>query len=78
VDGDARIHSIACASIVAKVLRDRLMCRLAPRYPEYGWDRNMGYGTPEHLKAVDEFGLSPHHRLSFADLQVELDLGGAA
>ncbi|MSR22567.1 MAG: ribonuclease HII [Gemmatimonadetes bacterium] len=72
VGGDSLVHSIACASIVAKVLRDRLMCLLARRYPAYGWDKNMGYGTPEHLRALDEFGLSPHHRVTFRE---QLDLG---
>ena len=49
VDGDALIHSIACASIVAKVVRDRLMRRLALRHPGYGWERNAGYGTSDHM-----------------------------
>lgn len=74
VDGDALIHSIGCASIVAKVVRDRLMRRLAVRYPGYGWDRNAGYGTAEHRGAIDEFGLTPHHRLTFTGLQFELEL----
>ncbi len=65
VDGDARCYSIACASIVAKVVRDRLMARLAPRYPAYGWQQNKGYGTPEHLAGLRLAGLSPHHRLGF-------------
>lgn len=74
VDGDALIHSIGCASIVAKVVRDRLMRRLALRYPGYGWDRNAGYGTVEHRGAIDQLGLTPHHRLTFTGLQFELDL----
>jgi ribonuclease HII len=74
VSGDALIHSIACASIVAKVVRDRLMMRLAVRYPGYGWERNVGYGTEEHRAAIDELGLTPHHRLTFAGLQFKLDL----
>ena len=65
VGGDARCYTIACASIVAKVLRDRLMSRLAPRYPAYRWERNMGYGTPDHLAGLRRAGLSPHHRISF-------------
>ncbi len=65
VGGDARCYSIACASIVAKVVRDRLMCRLAPRYPTYGWEGNKGYGTPIHLEALRALGLTPHHRLTF-------------
>lgn len=74
VDGDALIHSIACASIVAKVIRDRLMWRLAARYPGYGWDHNVGYGTPEHRAAIQELGLTPHHRLTFTGLQFELEI----
>lgn len=76
VGGDGLVHSIGCASIVAKVVRDRLMHRLAVRYPGYGWSRNMGYGTAEHLAAIDELGTTPHHRLTFTGLQFELDLLG--
>jgi len=74
VDGDALIHSIGCASIVAKVIRDRLMRRLALRYPGYGWERNVGYGTAEHRAAIEELGVTPHHRLTFTGLQFSLDL----
>ncbi len=65
VGGDAKCYAIACASIVAKVLRDRLMTQLARRYPEFSWDRNAGYGTAAHLAALRERGLSPHHRVGF-------------
>lgn len=74
VDGDALIHSISCASIVAKVVRDRLMHRLARRYPGYGWDTNVGYGTRAHRSAIDTLGLTPHHRLTFTGLQFELEI----
>ncbi len=74
VDGDALIHSIGCASIVAKVVRDRLMQRLSTRYPAYAWERNMGYGTAEHRAAIDEQGVTPHHRLTFTGLQYDLGL----
>jgi len=74
VDGDALIHSIGCASIVAKVVRDRVMVRLAARYPGYGWERNVGYGTAEHRAAIDELGVTPHHRLTFTGLQYDLGL----
>jgi len=74
VDGDALIHSIACASIVAKVVRDRLMRRLAVRYPGYAWDNNVGYGTAQHRAAIDELGVTPHHRLTFTGLQFELEI----
>jgi ribonuclease HII len=65
VDGDVHCHSIAAASIIAKVVRDRLMQRLDHRYPRYGWGTNRGYGTEEHLAAIDRFGPTPHHRYTF-------------
>jgi len=73
VDGDAQCYAIACASIIAKTVRDRLMTRLAVRYPVYGWDRNAGYGTEEHRAAINASGVTPHHRRSFTPvLQREL------
>jgi len=66
VDGDAKSFSIACASIVAKVTRDRMMTAFHEKYPEYGFDRHKGYGTPEHLFALKKYGPSPIHRHSFA------------
>ncbi len=74
VGGDGLVHSIACASIVAKVTRDRLMTRLAQRYPDYGWETNMGYGTREHRDALARLGPTPHHRRSFGGVQLDLDL----
>ena len=74
VDGDALIHSIACASILAKVCRDCLMHKLAVRYPEYGWETNVGYGTKDHRDAIDRHGPTPHHRQTFLGLQFDLDL----
>jgi ribonuclease HII len=65
VKGDAKCYAIACASIVAKVTRDRLMTTLAQRYAGYGWERNAGYGTPQHLRALAAHGLTPHHRRRF-------------
>lgn len=65
VGGDARCYSIACASIVAKVVRDRLMTRLAERHGAYGWESNAGYGTPAHLAGLRRAGLTPHHRVAF-------------
>jgi ribonuclease HII len=65
VQGDARSVSIAAASIVAKVWRDRIMVDLAQQHPGYGWDRNAGYPTPEHLAALRNLGPTPHHRRSF-------------
>jgi len=73
VKGDAKCYAVACASIVAKVIRDRLMHSLARRYPAYGWDRNVGYATAEHTTAIDTIGSSPHHRTSFRNRdQLEL------
>lgn len=69
VDGDARVYSIACASIVAKVVRDRMMALLATRYPGYGWEHNQGYATLEHRRAIRRLGLTPFHRRSFLALQ---------
>jgi ribonuclease HII len=69
VDGDAKCYSIACASVVAKVVRDRMMTLLAARYPGYGWDRNQGYATKEHRDAIRRLGLTPYHRRSFLALQ---------
>lgn len=74
VKGDARCYAIACASIVAKVTRDRLMHALATRYPAYAWERNVGYGTPHHRESLASQGLTPHHRRSFClDDQLELE-----
>lgn len=77
VRGDLRSHAIACASILAKVTRDRLMCRLDPRYPVYRWASNKGYRTPDHLSALRQYGPTPHHRTTFQGvLQCELQLDG--
>ena len=69
VDGDAKVYSIACASIVAKVVRDRMMLKLATRYPGYGWEHNQGYATRDHRDAIRALGLTPFHRRSFLALQ---------
>lgn len=66
VKGDGRSLSIAAASVIAKVTRDRQMTALAAAFPGYGWERNAGYGTAEHQKAMRQLGLTPHHRKSFA------------
>ncbi|HEY3107638.1 MAG TPA: ribonuclease HII [Chloroflexota bacterium] len=73
VDGDASSYTIACASIVAKVVRDRLMERLAARYPVYGWARNVGYSTRQHLDAIAAHGLTPFHRRSYAPVRARLE-----
>jgi ribonuclease HII len=77
--GDAVSANVAAASIVAKVSRDREMRRIHKRYPAFGFDHNKGYGTPEHLAALDRFGPTPVHRLSFASVgQVALPGLGAS
>lgn len=65
IGGDASSFSIAAASIIAKVTRDQIMDRLALMYPYYGWERNRGYGTREHMNALAQYGPSPAHRFSF-------------
>jgi ribonuclease HII len=78
VGGDARCYSIACASIIAKVTRDRVMKALAPRYPTYGWERNVGYSTVKHLAGLAAAGITPHHRRSFLPVyQLALELADA-
>src|SRR3989449_1223234 len=85
VRGDAKSFSIAAASIVAKVTRDRLMQRLAAKYPGYGWEHNCGYPTIDHRKALRELGVTPFHRQDFGTVrvmlsaeQMALDLAGVA
>jgi len=68
VKGDSKSRSIAAASVVAKVIRDRLMTSLDPRYPDYHFASNKGYGSPAHIATLLERGGSPHHRYSFAPL----------
>jgi ribonuclease HII len=74
VKGDARCLSIAAASIVAKVTRDRLMVALSREHPGYGFERHKGYGTPEHQAALHRLGVSPIHRRSFKPVQLVLGL----
>jgi len=69
VAGDARCRSIAAASIVAKVTRDRIMAERARDYPGYGWETNRGYGTPEHYRGLETLGVTPLHRRSFAPVR---------
>ncbi len=78
VGGDGKCYAVACASIVAKVTRDRLMQRLASRYPGYLWEQNAGYGTPAHMQALDALGATPHHRRSFCVKQLSLTLTAGA
>lgn len=73
IKGDARSLSIAAASIIAKVFRDRLMVKLSESYPDYGWAQNAGYGVEKHRLALELVGVSPHHRHSFAPIRNILD-----
>ena len=65
IKGDEKITSIAAASIVAKVARDLFMIKLANKYPEYGWHKNFGYGTNNHLRSLKKYGVTKHHRKKF-------------
>ena len=65
VKGDGKYAAIAAASILAKTHRDEHMLQLHQQYPQYGWESNKGYGTPAHMRLLRQFGLTPHHRLSF-------------
>ena len=73
VAGDAKCRSIAAASIVAKVTRDRLMAEHAETYPGYGWETNRGYPTPEHIRAIDMLGITPLHRRTFSKVRDKLE-----
>ena len=75
VQGDGKVPQIAAASILAKVLRDRLMVRLGRRHGHYGWHANAGYGTKTHRAAIVEHGHTGHHRRSFGDLFAQLERG---
>ena len=74
VKGDSKCLSIAAASIIAKVTRDRLMMELARDYPGYGFERHKGYGTPEHQAAINKLGVTALHRRSFKPIQLALGL----
>ncbi len=76
VGGDGRVRSIAAASIIAKVARDRLLIEADRRWPEYGFARHKGYMTPEHIRALRKHGVTPIHRLSFPRVWAEADAMG--
>jgi len=65
IKGDALSLSIAAASIIAKVTRDHIMQNLSKEYPQYGWDKNAGYGTKDHIQALQKYGITPHHRKTY-------------
>ena len=73
ISGDGVSLSIAAASILAKVTRDHMMCKLAAEYPGYGWEKNVGYGTAQHQKALANLGVTPHHRRSYAPIRALLE-----
>ena len=74
IKGDGKFLSIAAASILAKTYRDELMYNLSKTYPEYGWERNVGYPTKEHRSAIEKYGITPYHRKSFRLLPDQLNL----
>lgn len=74
VRGDATYASIAAASVLAKTYRDEFMRKIAGEYPQYGWDRNMGYPTQEHIEAIRRYGYTPWHRKSFHVKELEPSL----
>ena len=73
VKGDGKSLSIAAASIIAKVFRDKIMADLSQVYPHYDWQQNSGYGVPKHIEALRLVGISPHHRKSFAPIRKLID-----
>ncbi|MFO7532681.1 MAG: ribonuclease HII [Candidatus Limnocylindrales bacterium] len=73
VRGDASSYAIACASVIAKVTRDRLLAHLAARYPGYGWEHNAGYATRDHVAGLRQLGLSPHHRRTYRRIRAILE-----
>ena len=75
IKGDGRSVSIAAASILAKVARDHLMKKLAIEHPQYGWERNVGYPTAEHLEAIDRHGITSYHRKSYAPIRNFIEFG---
>ncbi len=73
VKGDAKSLSIAAASILAKVTRDRIMCELSKLYPQYEWEKNAGYPTQQHLQAIDKYGINEHYRKSYRPVKERIE-----
>ncbi|MBQ8481089.1 MAG: ribonuclease HII [Alphaproteobacteria bacterium] len=73
ISGDSKSYSIAAASIMAKVYRDNLLKKLALEYPEYGFEKNAGYGTKEHIEALKRYGITPQHRKSYRPIKEILE-----
>ncbi len=72
IKGDGQSAAIAAASVVAKQARDSLIIAMASEYPGYGWEENMGYGTPAHLAGLKQLGITPHHRVNYRSVQEQL------
>ena len=68
IKGDQKISEISAASIIAKVARDRFVTKLSKKFKKYAWDKNAGYGTKEHLKAIKKFGITHYHRKTFGPI----------
>ncbi|MBR6948708.1 MAG: ribonuclease HII, partial [Bacilli bacterium] len=73
IKGDLKSLTISAASVIAKVTRDRMMIELDKKYPEYNFKKNMGYGTKEHLNAIEKYGIIPEHRKTFNPISKHLD-----
>ena len=73
VKGDVKSLSVAAASIIAKETRDKIMRDLAAQYPQYAWDKNAGYPTPEHLQAIEKYGINEHYRKSFRPVKERIE-----
>ena len=73
VKGDSKSLSIAAASIIAKVTRDKIMRDLSEKYPQYNWNKNAGYPTPEHLQAIEKYGINEHYRKTFGPVKKRIE-----
>lgn len=73
IDGDDKIKQISCASIIAKVTRDNVMKELHNKFPQYNWQKNVGYGTKQHIEAIKNFGITNQHRLSYKPIKIALN-----
>ena len=74
VRGDQKIPEISAASIIAKVSRDRLISKMSKKFTKYAWNKNSGYGTKQHIKAIKKFGITKHHRKTFSPIHNILSL----
>ena len=72
IKGDQKISEISAASIIAKVARDRFLIKMSKKFKKYGWDKNVGYGTKQHIKAIQKFGITKYHRKTFSPIHYML------